>query len=389
MGHPSMHIPGESLRRLILAEGTLSSRAWGGTPPPTRIDVGEHRLMLSRYDFDFAYRLVIPMHYVTPPVATAIAWAELLSVVKLIDPAESVSLTIPPGEPIEIRQGERWWLLENRDVDDAPPPPEITDGPAIVIPRTYRRGMIDAWRRVAPFAAAPSDNLPILAAVVMENKQQTETLKTWASDRYVAARETFAHYCSVPDTRMIVSATWVAAAAKAMASDQLYSYISLRPGTMVWLELENPADGSVLALGASQVDGEPPKIDSVFPAPEGRSTLSFASAQDLLAVLKKTPASTTLRLLLTDDHCSIEWWDDGAKAGVTLTRGPHITLAEGDDPLVIVGVARDKLRTAVLAFGNQPLTLHIGKPDRPILFTSPNGFPEALVMPVRLEGDQK
>lgn len=292
------------VERDVLAEAvTWAARALP-TRPPVPVLAGllldasqDGVLRLSSFDYEVSARVEVPAEVLDG--GTVLVSGKLLADICRSLPGKPVDVATD-GSRVSLTCGASKFTLLTMPVDEYPTLPAMPDGSGTVPGDVFSQAVSQVT-----VAASRDETLPILTAVRMEIEGENLTLLS--TDRYRLAMRTLTWRPSSPDisTVALVRARTLSEVSKALGS-----------GSDVTLALSTPGGGSELIgfeAGGRRttsllVDGEYPKVRSLFPAES--PTYAVVEAQSLVEAVRRVALvaerHTPVRLTFTDGAITLE-----------------------------------------------------------------------------------
>jgi DNA polymerase-3 subunit beta len=291
------------VERDVLADAvTWAARALPSRPPvPVLAGLllqsdGEGTLRLSSFDYDVSARVEVPVEMVDP--GTVLVSGKLLADISRSLPGRPVDVTTD-GSRVSLTCGASRFTLLTMPVDEYPTLPPMPDGAGTVAGDVFTEAVAQVT-----VAASRDETLPILTGVRLEIEGETLTLL--ATDRYRLAMRTLPWNPASPSTSAV-----------ALVRARTLSEVSKALGAAGDVTLALSTDGSTELIGFEAggrrttsllVDGEYPKVRSLFPAES--PTFSVVDAHALIEAVRRVSLvaerNTPVRLSFSDGAVTLE-----------------------------------------------------------------------------------
>lgn len=291
------------VERDVLADAvTWAARALPSRPPvPVLAGLllqsdGEGTLRLSSFDYEVSARVEVPAEVADPGMV--LVSGKLLADISRSLPGKPVDVATD-GSRVSLTCGASRFTLLTMPVDEYPTLPSMPDGTGAVAGDVFTEAVAQVT-----VAASRDETLPILTGVRLEIEGETLTLL--ATDRYRLAMRTLPWRPSSPS-----------ASAVALVRARTLSEVSKALGAAGDVTLALSTGGSTELIGFEAggrrttsllVDGEYPKVRSLFPAES--PTYAVLDAHALIEAVRRVALvaerNTPVRLTFTDGSVTLE-----------------------------------------------------------------------------------
>ena len=291
------------VERDVLAEAvTWAARALPSRPPvPVLAGLliaadAEGVLRLSSFDYEVSARVEVAAEVLDG--GTVLVSGKLLAEICRSLPGKPVDVATD-GSRVSLACGASRFTLLTMPVEEYPTLPVMPEGSGVVTGDLFAQAVAQVT-----VAASRDDTLPILTGVRMEIDGEKLTLL--ATDRYRLAMRTLPWHPSVPDLATV-----------ALVRGRTLSEVSkaLGAGSDVTLALSSDGGSELIGFEAGGrrttsllVDGEYPKVRSLFPAES--STYSVVGTHALVEAVRRVALvadrNTPVRLSFTDGSITLE-----------------------------------------------------------------------------------
>jgi DNA polymerase-3 subunit beta len=372
------------VERDVLADAvTWAARALPSRPPvPVLAGLllqsdGDGTLRLSSFDYEVSARVEVPAEVADP--GTVLVSGKLLADISRSLPGKPVDV-VTDGSRVSLTCGASRFTLLTMPVDEYPTLPAMPDGTGTVAGDVFTEAVAQVT-----VAASRDETLPILTGVRLEIAGETLTLM--ATDRYRLAMRTLPWRPVSPsaDTIALVRARTLSEVSKALgaAADVTLALSTGGSTELIGFEAGGRRTTSLL------VDGEYPKVRSLFPAES--PTFAVVGAHALIEAVRRVALvaerNTPVRLSFTDGAVTLEAGqgeDAQASEAVESTLvGEEVSIAFNPQFLL------DGLGALSTPFARLSFT----QPQKPAVITGQaeleggdDGLYRYLLMPVRLAG---
>jgi DNA polymerase-3 subunit beta len=372
------------VERDVLAEAvTWAARALPSRPPVPVLAgllleaTPDGTLRLSSFDYEVSARVEVSAEVLDG--GTVLVSGKLLADICRSLPAKPVDVATD-GSRVSLTCGASRFTLLTMPVEEYPTLPAMPDGSGTLPGDVFGQAVAQVT-----VAASRDETLPILTGVRMEIEGENVTLLS--TDRYRLAMRTLTWRPASPDvsTVALVRARTLAEVSKALGSGgDVTLALSASGGTeLIGFEAGGRRTTSLL------VDGEYPKVRSLFPAES--PTYAVVEAQRLVEAVRRVALvaerHTPVRLTFTDGSITLEAGQgEDAQASEAVEAslvGEELSIAFNPQFLL------DGLGALTVPYARLSFTV----PTKPAVIS---GQPEAegeddgsyryLLMPVRLNG---
>jgi DNA polymerase-3 subunit beta len=372
------------VERDVLADAvTWAARALPSRPPVPILaglllqSDGEGTLRLSSFDYEVSARVEVPAEVSDP--GTVLVSGKLLADISRSLPGKPVDV-VADGTRVSLTCGASRFTLLTMPVDEYPTLPAMPDGTGTVAGDVFTEAVAQVT-----VAASRDETLPILTGVRLEIEDEALTLM--ATDRYRLAMRTIPWRPASPS-----------AAAVALVRARTLSEVSKALGAAGDVTLALSTGGSTELIGFEAggrrttsllVDGEYPKVRSLFPAES--PTFAVVDAQALIEAVRRVALvaerNTPVRLSFADGSITLE-------AG----QGEDAQASEAVESTLIGGELSIAFNPHFLLDGLGALSMPFARlsftqPQKPAVITGQaelegddDGLYRYLLMPVRLAG---
>ncbi|HEX2810610.1 MAG TPA: DNA polymerase III subunit beta [Kineosporiaceae bacterium] len=291
------------VERDVLAEAvTWAARALPSRPPVPVLagllleaDI-DGVLRLSSFDYEVSARVEVAAEVLDG--GTVLVSGKLLADISRSLPGKPVDVATD-GSRVSLTCGASRFTLLTMPVDEYPTLPTMPDGSGVVAGEVFSQAVAQVT-----VAASRDDTLPILTGVRMEIDGERLTLL--ATDRYRLAMRTLPWRPSVPGlaTVALVRGRTLSEVSKALGagSDVTLALASGGGTELIGFEAGGRRTTSLL------VDGEYPKVRSLFPAES--PTYSVVETHALIEAVRRVALvadrNTPVRLSFTDGSITLE-----------------------------------------------------------------------------------
>jgi DNA polymerase-3 subunit beta len=292
------------VERDVLAEAvTWAARALPSRPPVPVLAgllldaTADGVLRLSSFDYEVSARVEVPAEVLDG--GTVLVSGKLLADICRSLPGKPVDVATD-GSRVSLTCGASRFTLLTMPVEEYPTLPTMPDGSGTVTGDVFSQAVAQVT-----VAASRDETLPILTGVRMEIEGENLTLLS--TDRYRLAMRTLTWRPSSPDvsTVALVRARTLSEVSKALGSgsDVTLALSTAGGGTeLIGFEAGGRRTTSLL------VDGEYPKVRSLFPAES--PTYAVVEAQSLVEAVRRVALvaerHTPVRLSFTDGAITLE-----------------------------------------------------------------------------------
>ncbi|HET9655208.1 MAG TPA: DNA polymerase III subunit beta [Kineosporiaceae bacterium] len=291
------------VERDVLAEAvTWAARALPSRPPvPVLAGLllesdTEGTLRLSSFDYEVSARVEVPAEVADP--GTVLVSGRLLADISKSLPGKPVDV-VTDGSRVSLTCGASRFTLLTMPVDEYPALPVMPDGSGTVAGDLFTEAVAQVT-----VAASRDETLPILTGVRLEIEGDTLTLM--ATDRYRLAMRTLIWHPAAPSTSAValVRARTLSEVSKALgaAGDVTLALSSGGSTELIGFEAGGRRTTSLL------VDGEYPKVRSLFPAES--PTYSVVDTHALIEAVRRVSLvaerNTPVRLTFSDGAVTLE-----------------------------------------------------------------------------------
>jgi DNA polymerase-3 subunit beta len=291
------------VERDVLADAvTWAARALPSRPPvPVLAGLllqsdGEGTLRLSSFDYEVSARVEVPAEVADP--GTVLVSGKLLADISRSLPGKPVDV-VTDGSRVSLTCGASRFTLLTMPVDEYPTLPAMPDGTGTVAGDVFTEAVAQVT-----VAASRDETLPILTGVRLEIAGETLTLM--ATDRYRLAMRTLPWHPASPsaDAIALVRARTLSEVSKALgaAGDVTLALSTGGSTELIGFEAGGRRTTSLL------VDGEYPKVRSLFPAES--PTFAVVGAHALIEAVRRVALvaerNTPVRLSFTDGAVTLE-----------------------------------------------------------------------------------
>ena len=291
------------VERDVLAEAvTWAARALPSRPPvPVLAGLlleadTDGVLRLSSFDYEVSARVEVAAEVLDG--GTVLVSGKLLAEISRSLPGKPVDVATD-GSRVSLTCGASRFTLLTMPVDEYPTLPAMPDGSGVVAGEVFSQAVAQVT-----VAASRDDTLPILTGVRKESEGETLTLL--ATDRYRLAMRTLPWRPSLPgiSTVALVRGRTLSEVSKALGagSDVMLALASGGGTELIGFEAGGRRTTSLL------VDGEYPKVRSLFPAVS--PTYAVVSTHALIEAVRRvalvTDRNTPVRLSFTDGSITLE-----------------------------------------------------------------------------------
>jgi DNA polymerase-3 subunit beta len=330
------------VERDVLADAVTWVARGLPTRPPVPVLAGlmieasdDGTLTLSAFDYEVSAKITVPADVAEP--GTVLVLGRLLADISRNLPARPVDVATE-GNKVQVTCGSTRFNLLMMPADDYPTLPASPALSGTIAGDVFTQAVAQV-----SIAADRGDTLPILTGVRVEIQGDKITLL--ATDRYrLAMRELTWNPESTDASHVaLVKARTLSDTAKAL-------------GALGSVEIHLGGGGvgeGLIGFEAGQLDGEYPKVTSIFPS--SSDTVSVIETEALVEAVKRVALvaerNTPVRLRFTDGQVAIDaGTGDGAQASEAVEAvltGPEIEIAFNPqfllDGLGAVGTAYSRL----------------------------------------------
>ena len=291
------------VERDVLADAvTWAARALPSRPPvPVLAGLllqsdGEGVLRLSSFDYEVSARVEVPAEVADP--GTVLVSGKLLADISRSLPGKPVDV-VTDGSRVSLTCGASRFTLLTMPVDEYPTLPAMPDGTGTVAGDVFTEAVAQVT-----VAASRDETLPILTGVRLEIDGETLTLM--ATDRYRLAMRTLPWRPASPSASAValVRARTLSEVSKALgaAGDVTLALSTGSSTELIGFEAGGRRTTSLL------VDGEYPKVRSLFPAES--PTFAVVDTHALIEAVRRVALvaerNTPVRLSFTDGSVTLE-----------------------------------------------------------------------------------
>lgn len=376
-----------TVERDVLAEAvTWTARSLPSRPPVPvlaglRIAATDtNTLVLSGFDYEVSAQVEIPAEVGEP--GEVLVSGKLLAEIARSLPAKPVTLD-QDGPRISLACGSSRFTLMGMRLDDYPARPTMPEATGTIPADLFTSAVSQV-----SVAASRDDTLPILTGVRMEIDGDTVTLL--ATDRYRLAMRTLMWHPSSPNTEQValIRARTLSEVAKTIGSGGDVTVALSGDGAVGNRGLIGFQAGG-RQMTSSLVDGEYPKVRSIFPA-ETPITAVVSTTQLIEAVKRVSlvaEGNTPVRLSFSEGQVTLE---AGANEQAQAQENLEATLS-GEE--ISIAFNPHFLLDGLGALGAAFVRLSFTQPNKPAVLTGQADAEgdhddnyQYLLMPVRLGG---
>jgi DNA polymerase-3 subunit beta len=361
--------------------------AWAARSLPVRpsvpvlagllVEASNEGLVLSTFDYETSARATLPAEVADE--GRALVSGRLLADICRSLPAKPVEMVID-GNRVSLTCGSARFSLQTMPVDDYPTLPDMPTATGTVRSDLFAHAVTQAVT-----AAGRDDMLPVLTGVRIEI--EGDTISLLATDRFRLSHRELSWNPGAPDASMaaLVPAKVLAETAKSLTSgSEVTIALSASGAGDGIIGFEGAAAGGVRRTTTRLLDGEFPKVRSLFP-----SEHLTVAAVDRLALVESVKRvalvaerNTAVQLAFSDGVLTI---DAGSGDEAQASESIEATI-EGDD--ITTGFNPQFLLDGLTAIEENVVELAFTQASKPVVMSGKgagddNGF-RYLLMPRRL-----
>jgi DNA polymerase-3 subunit beta len=262
--------------------------AWAARSLPVRpsvpvlagllIEASNEGLVLSTFDYETSARATLPAEVADE--GRALVSGRLLADICRSLPAKPVEMVID-GNRVSLTCGSARFTLQTMPVEDYPTLPEMPGATGAVASEVFANAVAQAVT-----AAGRDDMLPVLTGVRIEI--EGDTISLLATDRFRLSHRELTWNPRTPDESIaaLVPAKVLADTAKSLTSGaEVTIALSASGGGEGIIGFEGAAAGGVRRTTTRLLDGEFPKVRSLFPSEH--QTVATVDRAELIESVKR------------------------------------------------------------------------------------------------------
>jgi DNA polymerase-3 subunit beta len=286
--------------------------AWAARSLPVRpstpvlsgllIEAGQDGLMLSTFDYETSARATLSADVVEDGKAL-VSGRMLADISRALPAGKQIEFGID-GSRVSLTCGSARFTLQTMPVDDYPSLPEMPTATGTVDSGEFAKAVAQAVT-----AAGKDDMLPVLTGVRIEIEGSTISLL--ATDRFRLSLRELQWNPRTPDETVaaLVPAKVLAETAKSLTSGSEVSIALSSSGTGEGIiGFEGAAAGGVRRTTTRLLDGEFPKVRSLFPSEH--LTTAVVERKDLIDSVKRVALvaerNTAVQLAFADGQLTLD-----------------------------------------------------------------------------------